>query len=226
VKRAFGARLAQWGALCALAIGASQACSNTDTPIATTTPANLTIVDPTDGAAITLGCDDTLVVHLGLPDNWAKLQPPGLCGTASLCGSVRVSLLATADGTPLVAQSAATADVQLDLSSVPVSQVRFLKAELLNDALEPFSTPAGSPAVVEISLSVTAAADCAGSAGAGAGGSSGGSAGAAGATGAAGAPASANGGAAGTGAETGDTGGAPSAAGADGQSVTAGAAPL
>jgi hypothetical protein len=231
MRRGTRARVARWAAFATLTLGVVEACSTDDTTsLGFTGPTNLSITAPADGDSVTLGCDDTLVVQLDL-ENY-KPQPPGLCGTASQCGSVRVSLLETANGQPLISQLAATAGVQLDLSALvnpktpeapSLSQVHFLKVDLLDDALGAISTPAPNKASVEISLSIMAS-DCSATAGAGAGGAASSSAGASGAP-SSGAGTSGSGGAAGApgtpgaGGEPAETGGAPGAAGADSQGL-------
>ncbi|HWZ87440.1 MAG TPA: hypothetical protein VNW92_01285, partial [Polyangiaceae bacterium] len=215
-----------------LALGAFEACStSTDTTIAPAGPPDIAIVTPLDS----LGCDNSLVVHLTLT-NWF-LKPPSNCGTTPQCGTVQVTLLETPDGPPLASQRAATSDVQLDLSALvspkaggpTLSQVHYIKAQFFNDSLTPYVTSAGhssqlcgaGQADCPLSVSISPPASCSGEGGANAGGA----AGAAGATsanaGASGAPAEG-----GTGGTAGAAGGSAAEAGAGGEVAASGAAPI
>jgi hypothetical protein len=236
MKRRTSARLVRWAAVAALCAGVFEACSNSTDTVSTgiTGPPVLGFATPpTDSTA--LGCDNTLVVHLTVnTPNWT-FKPPDNCGTLPQCGSVRVSLLATADGSPLITQEAATADVQIDLTSLidpktpdgpSLSQVAFIKAELIGDTLLPYPPSAGAVTSVTTPISLTSLG-CPSEAGAGgaagAAGATSGSAGAAGATPAEGGG-SAVGGSGGSGAGTGGSGGSANEAGADGIDTTAGGA--
>jgi hypothetical protein len=192
VSRRTSARVVRWAAVAALAAGAFEACSNSTDSLSTgiTGPPVLAFAtQPTDSTA--LGCDNTLVVHLTVnTPNWT-FKPPYNCGTLPQCGTVRVSLLATADGSPLITQAAATADVQIDLTSLvdpktpddpSLSQVAFIKAELIGDSLLPYPPSAGAVTSVVTPIALTSLG-CSSEAGAGgAAGAASSSAGAAGAS--------------------------------------------
>jgi hypothetical protein len=185
--RVWGLRAVAFGGF-ALFVG----CSNSDDSsiIQPAGPPGIAVTPP----ASTLGCDNSLVVHLALSNFF--LKPPYNCGTQPQCGSVLVTLLETADGPPLASQRAATADVDFDLTALVsppsadapnLSQVHFIRGDLYGDSLHPFAPTAGATVTqtISVSLSAPTAADCAGAAGAGAGGAAGAGAGEAGATSAA-----------------------------------------
>lgn len=219
--------LVRWLGLASLALVAFEACtSSTTTDTGTQGPITFEIASPSAAPAITtLACDDSLVVALTTD---AVLRPPSYCGTTANCGSVRVSLLETEDGDPLIAPvRAATANVQLDLSSLvsppnadahTLSQAHFIKAEMFGDSLTPYPAPNGGAvfAIESVTLEPSSSACPASSGGAGGdvgtAGASGAGANAGGASGEGGAP-----GAAGIGSsEGGAAGESPSAAGASG----------
>jgi hypothetical protein len=142
-----------------------------------------------------------------------------------------VTLLGGADGTTVLASArAATPDVQLDLTHLvaptaggpTLSDVKSVKAELIDDALRPYPVSTGSKTVDQAALTLAIPAKCPADGGAGAGGAAGASA-IAGASGVAGA----SGGDAGsTGLPAGGSGGTSGAGGAAGEVATAGAAPI
>jgi hypothetical protein len=238
MRRRTSARIAQWAALAALSVGVFEACTDStdSTVLPPKGPEVLSFADPAtdsadDAGLTTLGCDNTLVVHLN-PQYW-MLRPPFTCGTFPQCGSVRVTLLNMMDDTtPLATESAATPDVQLDLTSLvnppaagapTLSDVHFLKAELISDSFVPVPPAPGIvvSVVMPIALSSTGC-----SAEGGAGGASGaapGTAGAGGATPGEGGG-SAVGGSGGSSAGSGGSGGLANEAGADGVDTTVGGA--
>jgi hypothetical protein len=237
VSRRTSARVVRWAAVAALTVAAFEACSNSTDSVSTgiTGPPVLAFATPpTDSTA--LGCDNTLVVHLTVnTPNWT-FKPPYNCGTEPQCGTVRVSLLAAAAdgsplvGSPLITQAAATPDVQIDLTPLvdpktpdgpSLSQVAFIKAELIGDSLLPYPPSVGAMTIVTTPISLTSLG-CSSEAGAGgAAGAASSSAGAAGAT-------TSEGGASGSGgssaAGSGGLGGSGNEAGADGVDTTAGGA--
>ena len=223
----------RWAAIAALALGVFEACSSStdSTLIAPAGPPDISIGTPLES----LGCDNSLVVHLTLT-NWT-LKPPSNCGTTPQCGSVQVTLLDTPDGPPLASQRAATSDVELDLSALvspaaggpTLSQVHYIKAQLFGDSLTPYVTNVGhssqlcgaDQADCPLNLSISPPTNCSGEGGANAGGAAG-VGGAAGAT-------SANAGASGAPAEGGAggaAGGSAVEAGAGGEVAASGAAPI
>ncbi|HEX3774629.1 MAG TPA: hypothetical protein VHV51_09205 [Polyangiaceae bacterium] len=184
-------------------------------------PASIDITPP----ASVLGCDDSLIVELTVTN--LVLKPPYNCGTNSTCGSVQVSLLETADGMPLTSVRAATSTVQFDLTafvlppsadSPSLSQVHFIKAELLGDSLQPFPQSTGSRTsqTISVSLSAPTCSEDAGAA-AGAGGAAGAAPGSAGQS-------SAGQGSAGAAGEAGATNGGNSNSGGSAGNATGGTA--
>ncbi|HEY4103787.1 MAG TPA: hypothetical protein VGM44_07845 [Polyangiaceae bacterium] len=209
----------RWALLPLFAGALFAGCSNSDDSSVAPPPGPpfVTITPP----ASTLGCDNSLVVELAL--TYFTPKPPYNCGTTPQCGSVQVSLLETADGMPLVSMRAATSAVQFDLTDLVtpptadapnLSQVHFIKAELLGDSLEPLAQSAGSQTSQEIPVSLSVPS-CAADAGAEAG-----AGGASGASGSAGGE-----GGSGTAGEAGATsGGSSNSAGSGGSAGTAGSA--
>ena len=178
MKRAKKAQALRSLVLASLACLAFEACSNSsdDSSAAGGTP-TITI----NPVTTTLACDDSLVVSLTTN---LTLRPPYNCGTTPLCGSVAVSLLETQDGTPLIpVVRAATADVQLDLSSLvnpatadapSLSQAHFIKVEAFNDSLASYdNVQAIFPADGTALTLLPPTASCGGAAGAGNGGEGG-----------------------------------------------------
>ncbi|HTA90967.1 MAG TPA: hypothetical protein VK745_15355 [Polyangiaceae bacterium] len=192
MRRPSGARLARWAALAVLALGVFEACSSTTdtTLIAPGGPPVLSFGVPATDSN-TLGCDNTLVVHLD-PLNWF-LKPPYYCGTQPQCGTLSVSLLETMGGPPLITQRAATANVQIDLTSLvhpqtpqdpTLSQVHYIQAQLIGDSLLPYPSSPGAVTLVTtpVSLSSSSVGCTSDASVGGAAGATSGNAGAAGAT--------------------------------------------
>jgi len=201
MRRLRGARLARWAAFAVLAVGVFEACSSSQdsTSVASNGPPTIEIAAP----AANLACDGSLVVHV--KTNWTLL-PPGKCGTTPECGTLRVTLLETADGPALAVKRAATSDVQFSSADLVtpqdqgLMQVHVIKAELFDDALQPLVASAGGQSSAELDgVSLLPAEDCTGQGGASNGGASAGGASAGGSAVASGAPTS-EGGAAGNGA--------------------------
>ncbi len=222
VKPVSTLRTVRFLAAVALTLGVFEACSGDDTAagVVAAGPASVAISSISlstgnvlaDGSNV-LGCDYTIAVGLDLP-NWTLAQP-GACPVPQ-CGRVRVTLL-EANGTTLLDRLSASAGVSFDVSRYfsgdsPLPAGTYtVRAELVDDAGNPFNPGDGGKGSEEkqFDLALPASCEMSGTAGAGGGTDTAGEGGSAGSA--------SQGGSAGTAESAGDSsGGAPDVAGAGG----------